>query len=324
MQRLALVYPDKLPQNRKELISFYDNFINQLIENPSVLELTIIHKAGLKEKLKNKFPSSKIKLIEFNSVQDIWIRDYAPFYTNDTVAFKGIYNPCYYFETGKKTRFVGEEEKIFYYASLDDEIGFRLPETLNIKTLKINLTIDGGNFIHNGDGVAITTNRIVSENESLSIQKIEEVFRTTIGITKLIILPVEPGDITGHIDGMVRFINKNTVLVGAYNEDYPEGMNFMNEIAKQLESDFNVIRIINEKPNDLDIKGSTEMASAFGNYINYLQVENTIFLPQYGIIEKDNAAKEILEKYFNVIPIITDIDKLSNEGGVLNCITWNY
>jgi len=320
-KNIALVYPEKLPDNRNSLIPFYDHFINQLINCSELSKITIIHRAGLKEKLQKKFPSSKISLTEMNTVQDIWIRDFAPFYFKDSVAYKGIYNPSYFLEINKKTTFLDDEKTIFYYASLDDNVGREMTKALNITSKNIEIVIDGGNFIHNGYGIGITTNRLISENESWSIQEINDFFNTKLGISKLIVLPVEPGDETGHIDGMVRFINQNTVLVGAYETDYIEGRVFMDKIANQLKTEFEVIRIYNQSPKK---QSPDEFASAFWNYINYLQVGNTIFLPQYGIVDKDKAAFNTLDKYFNVVPVSKDIDKLSKLGGVLNCITWNY
>jgi agmatine deiminase len=321
MKNIALVYPEKLPENRKELVEFYFYFINILIESPEVNEITIIHRRGLKESLIKDFTSSKIRLIEINTVQDIWIRDYAPFYWDGTTAFKGIYNPSYFIEKNGKTLYSNKNPSIFYYAEFDDKVGSELAKLLNINTKKIDLIIDGGNFIHNGKGIAITTNRIISENESLSIQQIKDIFKKELGMSKIIILPVEPGDDTGHIDGMVRFINDSTVLVGGYDDDLALSKNFMNEIAKTLEESFKVVRIIN---GNLKVDKSKKISSAFGNYVNYLQVGNTVFLPQYGLKEKDKDARIVLEKYFNVVLVDNDVKKLANEWGVLNCITWNY
>jgi len=321
LNKVAIVYPEKLPEKRGVLIPFYYEFINLLIDSKEISEITIIHRSGLKENLQNKFQSSKIHLIEINTVQDIWIRDFAPFYIKDSVAYKGIYNPSYFLEKNKKTLFLDDSKTIFYYASFDDNAGKIIAEQLGFSVIDVGITIDGGNFIHNGAGVGITTNRIISENESMSIQEINNFFKEKIGINKLIILPVEPGDETGHIDGMVRFIDSNTVIVGGYEKDYNEGHDFMNKIAELLSSEFNVVRVINKTPQ---AQSPDEFVSAYGNYINYLQVGNTIFLPQYGISDKDKAAKQILDKYFNVVLVKEDIDKLSKLGGVLNCITWNY
>ena len=95
----------------------------------------------------------------------------------------------------------------------------------------------------------------------------------------------------------------------------------MDKLAGDLQKEFKVVRICNANPKQL---GGENIASAYGNYINYFRIGNKIFLPQYGIADMDKKAKEEYEKFFTVIPICYDIDKLSDLGGVLNCITWSY
>jgi len=335
---VALVYPDKLPEKRNELVAFYDSFIRAILDGSDINELTIIHRSGLKEKLLKLFPSSKVKLIESNSVQDIWIRDFAPIYINQERVFKALYNPSYFQEDDKKTQYADEEKTIFYYASLDEKAGVELAKELqiNVTNLTCNnqrIILDGGNFIHNGNGIAVTTNRIIADNESLSIEEIRKTFKDQLEISKLIIVPVEPGDETGHVDGMIRFIDEKTVVVAKYPDNYKNGPNnitekdyligkqFLDQLADSLNLKFTVIRIENSIPKN---SGENEFPSAFGNYINYLRIGDKIFLPQYGNIEMDKSAKMTYEKYFKVIPIKTGIEKLASLGGVLNCITWNY
>lgn len=312
---IAIVYPDKLPDNRKKLVRFYDSFIQIILNNTNIKELTIIHRHGLKELLSKKFTDQRINLIESAQVQDIWIRDWGAIASTSDKVIKAYYSPAYFAEHEKK------------YSDKDDQTGFELFQKLDLKSDSIvcqnqKLILDGGNFIHNGNGIGITTNRIIADNESLSIDQIREAFKEQLGIKKLIIVPVEPGDVTGHIDGMVRFKDENTVFVGGYPDDYPY-KSFMDSMANQLQKDFKVIRIINATPKDEETNG---IPSAYGNYINYLRIGDIIFLPQYGgkLQEKDNAARQEYEKYFKVIPVDNDIGKLSELGGVLNCITWTY
>ncbi len=324
---VALVYPDKLPDNRNKLIVFYDSFIRAILDNSDIDELTIIHRPRLKEKLSKKFPSDKVNLIEISYVQDIWIRDWAPVATTIDKAIKAYYSPQYFAQHEKQ------------YAYQDDKAGTELTKKLKISVSNLTcnnqqLILDGGNFVHNGNGIGITTNRIITDNESISIDEIQEIFKEQLGILKLIIVPVEPGDETGHVDGMVRFIDKKTVVIAKYpdnyknepnnisEKDYLIGKQFLDQIADSLNRIFTVIRIENSIPKKNEEEG---FPSAFGNYINYLRIGDKIFLPQYGEdIEMDTVAKQKYEKYLKVIPITEGIDKLASLGGVLNCITWNY
>jgi len=145
----------------------------------------------------------------------------------------------------------------------------------------------------------------------------------------------EPEDITGHIDGMIRFLDEETLLVAAYPEKYMLGKNiisredhefsykFMNDMADLFKDDYKIIRVVNSIPSSYE-DPVERMPSAFGNYINFLRLGNKIIIPQYGI-EEDKAAYKVFSNYFgeeNVVTISYDIEKLAHLGGVLNCISW--
>lgn len=61
------------------------------------------------------------------------------------------------------------------------------------------------------------------------MHKIGELLREKLNITRLIVIPEEPGDETGHVDGMVRFLSPETVAVGSYPPEWKEGNRFMIE-----------------------------------------------------------------------------------------------
>ena len=52
-------------------------------------------------------------------------------------------------------------------------------------------------------------------------------------------------------------------------------------------------------------------------------MENTVIIPTFGIKE-DNMTVKQFEKIFAGQNITTiDSNEIANEGGILNCITWN-
>lgn len=329
---LVLVYPDRLPENRKELSVFYDSLINRVIEKSNLQELIIICRPEVKEKLKKKFSNiSRTKIIYYPSkdVQDIWIRDFAPIAQEEKVAVKAMYSPSYFKESEKQ------------FSDLDDKVGTGLKNFIKKDFLSLTIgsnnpiVIDGGNFIHNGKGFGIVTNRVVSDNESHSINEVQDKIKTQLKLKELLILPVEPGDETGHIDGMVRFLDESTVVVAQYPEQYEVGENNISEkeyfesqsvfnaIAVELKKQgFVVHRITNALPKNYSSNG---IASAVGNYLNFLRIGNSIFIPQYG-----TKYDSCIESYRNCfprlefIPVNFGISNLAKLGGVLNCISWTY
>ena len=64
--------------------------------------------------------------------------------------------------------------------------------------------------------------------------------------------------------------------------------------------------------------------SAIGIYVNYLEVDNLIVLPKFGV--EGNKDKEVENLFREIFPdkIIETIDynEVALEGGLLNCTTW--
>lgn len=62
---------------------------------------------------------------------------------------------------------------------------------------------------------------------------------------------------------------------------------------------------------------------ANGDYINFLKMTDLIVIPTFKMKTDGEAVKQ-LEKIFSGQTIKTiDSNEIANEGGVLNCITWN-
>ena len=62
---------------------------------------------------------------------------------------------------------------------------------------------------------------------------------------------------------------------------------------------------------------------ANGDYINYLEMDGCIVVPTFGFKEDEEVVKQF-ESIFSGKKIVTlDSNDIANEGGVLNCITWN-
>ncbi len=316
---IALVYPYGI-LNR--YMRFYDEFLKDyLFKLQDEIRIIIIACSHQSEQLiKDKFPENNYETIVIPEAVDIWIRDWAPVPLNsngdDYIYLKPDFKTGYY--NGMYQSYIPKLNKA----------GSKLAEYLGIKTIPLPLKSDGGNFAYNGKDTVILTNRIISNNESLSIRQIEDYFKQIPGIEKVIFIPVEPGDVTGHTDGTVRFIDEETVVIAAYPKKYSSEnlytCNLAEELGKQLGNNYKIIQIENEIISDESPRAVTP--SATGNYINFLKLGNKIFLPQYGI-HQDLSAYKTLKYELPACEIIRvnikDILQISKDGGVLNCITWN-
>jgi agmatine deiminase len=334
---IALVWPDKEFQYSNgsvPLQKFYEAFIKILDEKlPEGVAIIVyfIENKSVPDFIK---ALSKVQVKIYYESNDIWIRDFAPFWGMDgkkLYSVKGTYYPWYGDDEDDDESYTDDAES-------DDDLGLQIGG--GEKTCRIievdgqEFVLDGGNFIHNGTGTGMCTNRIISDNESFFLEELEYTMCDALGLEKLIILPVEPGDDTGHIDGLVRYVNEDTVIVSDYvyeidpgddteiEEEYRDSKAFVDNISGYLKSQgLSVKRISNVFPIE---EGDGPVGSAVGNYLNFLRVGELIFVPQYKNKEENEAAiEDLIEAGFSreKIILVPGCEALAKYGGVLNCIT---
>ncbi|MCX6158013.1 MAG: agmatine deiminase family protein [Ignavibacteriae bacterium] len=315
---LAMVFPYGL---FNKYLKFYDEFLKDYIFEiqDEIRIILIVTNLQAKQVLEDKFAGNKFEILLIPEAVDIWIRDWAPipvkFGKGKIIYLKPNFTTGYY--KG-------------YYQSYIPKLKIasdKLSEYLGIKVIELPLNTDGGNFAFNGKDTIILTNRIISNNETLSIDEIRNIYKRTLGIKNVIFVPVEPGDITGHTDGTLRFIDYKTIIIGKYPKKYKEENMFAEELTKelgtQLGNNCKIIRIENEILDDGN--GKSDILSASGNYINFLKINNKIFLPIYGTQSDEKAyysLKTSVSRYDILKVKAKELIKISKAGGVLNCITW--
>jgi len=260
------------------------------------------------ELIKDKYPAEISGLTDIlrkhyisfdflKGTKDIWCRDYMPVQIsqNEFIGFK--YSPKY----------------LNGYESIkSDPIEVYNANGIQSKFCEINL--DGGNVVKCADRVIISE-RVFSENNIPRFQLIDNL-ENLFG-TEVIFIPDIKSDMTGHSDGMVRFINRDTILVNELEHEY----NYWRRGMEKVISKYNLNYI--EVPWFLpSVKSSI---SAIGCYINFLEVSNLIILPRFEIHpDIDQKVEMLFERIYpnkNIESI--QINKIALKGGVLNCITWN-
>jgi len=320
---IVLVYPYKI-NGREHLQSFYDKLLSYI---PAEIDIVLLVRD---QSIANVFNKKCIKAgipnnIEFEiypDLFDIWVRDYAPL----TVTEMGMLSPVKF---EYKPSYV--EKKFEKYVLNDHKAGEMLGNKFVSKGMSsVYCHWDGGNLTHNGKGTAIISNRFISDNESYNINnEIRPLLNVILGFSNIILIPVEPLDETGHVDGMVRFIDEKVLVVGAYPR-HSENHVFMNRLAENLQTDlgkdYTILRLMNAEPEDYESEG---IGSAVGNHLNFLRINDLILFPYYSdMISKQPLLdfKSELEKNnlnIHVIPVdIPEINELARSGGVLNCISW--
>ena len=265
--------------------------------------------------LKEKFPNAAKELFsilrkynvtikELAHTKDIWCRDYMPVQNSigELIQFK--YDPSY-LRGGKEW----EKSRSNVH---------EVCEANGIKPIYSDLKIDGGNVVMLGNK-AILTNRVFSENPEYDretlISKIENLLKA-----KVYIIPAYSlsEDVTGHADGMVRFVDEHTILGNDLSEDYDymkKGIDKVCQIAG-----LNYIDV----PYFIPEKDRNHEMNAIGIYVNYLEVDNLIVLPKFKV--NGNRDEETIELFNKIFPdrIIETVNynEVAVEGGLLNCSTW--
>lgn len=260
--------------------------------------------------LPQKYPSfaeNLLQLLNSNSIvsrflpktKDIWAVDYMPVQLGIDSFVNFTYTPDY-LNTRARLKTISDVAQIL--------------QATGISAKQSDIVLDGGNVIKSKDQV-ILCDKIFRENphysERMLIKKLKEIFQ----VNKIIFLPTQKSDFTGHADGMVRFVNDQTVFINKYAAIDRE---FYRAVLIALSNAG--LKII-ELPYNPYQNSSNDDAT--GIYMNYLEMEGLIIVPTFDIAE-DEAAVQILEQLFPDHKILTlNSSDIAKKGGILNCISWN-
>lgn len=245
--------------------------------------LSVLNSFGIEPKLLNK-------------TNDIWARDYMPIQINDKKYIEYRYDPDYLQGHWKGCRDLKTYPDI-------------VCNSLKLQTEKSDLIMDGGNFVKSSDCI-ILTDKIVKENRLLySKTELIVKLQNTFQVEKVILIPWFKKEKYGHSDGVLRFIDNETVLISHYYKN--DNVNLYRLKAGGLKTEF----------LDFKVKKSDKRNWA---YINFLQTKNLILIPKFGVDEDFQAFEQIENYYPDYKKRIAQVDmtEIVKFGGALNCITW--
>ncbi|MBI2722799.1 MAG: agmatine deiminase family protein [Bacteroidetes bacterium] len=241
----------------------------------------------------------EIPVRKIDGTNDIWCRDYMPIQVNKDKFVQFKFDPDYL-------------KDLPHLISNPTDI--HIPELQDV--IVSDLIVDGGNVIKHGKKL-ITTDKIFIENSRFSIDEIRNQIARLLEIETHVTVPCEPGDFTGHADGMVRFINDNTVLINDFSKT---DKSFFASLLKSLESNFNIevlpyhLSSRKSKYGDFSIEG---------NYVNFLDLHDIIVLPIYSLKLDDVVYGQLTKVYPNKTILTVKANDVALYGGSVNCVTWN-
>lgn len=244
------------------------------------------------DRISTALKAEKVDFSYIENTKDIWLRDFMPGKL----------------KSGKYISFRYEPSYLQKYPQL--KTNFRdIADSLSIDVTYSDINLDGGNVVFSpSKEKVIISDRVFLENpdrqENELIAELEKLLEA-----KVIIIPSLKSDMTGHADGMVRFVDENTVIGNDTGTKYGLEYRIKRALGKENIAviDFHYF----ESKKD----------SARGCYLNFLETENCIFLPVFAAPD-DKRAIEAAKRIFNKRIIPVEINEIAADGGCLNCISW--
>ena len=256
--------------------------------------LTTPQYADATRSLLDVFHRHKIKwnfLSDTSSPFHIWARDYMPIQVSKDKFIRFNYSPDYLIDS--------PEYKPDTSAILSN-LGFQVIDS--------DIIIDGGNVI-SCDNKVIMTDKIIRENPHYHVNTLIDKLSQLLEV-EIILIPEDKYEEYGHADGMVRYMGNGKVLLNNYC-DFDKTLR--KKLLSALSSHFEIV--------ELHYDAYTDKSWA---YINFLHVGRQLFVPMLKDKLAGIAFRQIVEAYPECeCHQIWDCDSIVQEGGALNCCTWN-
>lgn len=162
------------------------------------------------------------------------------------------------------------------------------------------------------------SDKVFRDNKLLSQATVLSTLKKDLNVAKVHIIPKAPYDYTGHADGMVRFLDDEHLLVADYTDHSIGWKRRMDSALRK--TGYHLIPFPNEM---MDEKNDNGDYTARGVYINFAQIGNHILFPQFGLPTDDTALRYVEALYPDCKIIPVPSNDIAQDGGILNCISWN-
>ena len=227
------------------------------------------------------------------STKDIGLRDLMPVRTG----------------SGKLVSFRYEPSYLKNDPDLITDFRKDLAPQLSLPVTYSNINLDGGTVVFSPSGTRVLiSDRVFSENPeyppAVLVRELSELLEA-----EVLLSPSLKSDMTGHADGMARFLDDRTVLCNRPLSSY----GFEQKVKRS-------VRAYGLNAVDFPFV-PTGRISAVGCYLNYLETEQAVLLPVFGI-EQDAEATVSAQQIFHKEIVTVNIREIARQGGCLNCISW--
>lgn len=191
--------------------------------------------------------TTRIPVHILEGARDIWARDFMPVQVDENQFVKFRYKPDYL--VGRDHERTGPEVCM--------QVGF-------LDRMQISeICLDGGNVVASSNR-AILTEKVYSENPEWQRPALRRELCKALQVEECIFIPPDPEDEFGHADGVVRFIDDQTVVMSDYSSVDPR---YGERVRKALDGHALNVHLL---PYFADPTDDDDCLSAVGNFVNFL------------------------------------------------------
>jgi VCBS repeat-containing protein len=199
--------------------------------------VTIVDDEAQKEEVEELFQANGIDLNQCSFLiapsNSWWTRDYGPWFIfNDTTGEMEVVNFTY-----NRPR------------PDDDAIPEEYAENQSLTLHFMDLVHAGGNYMTDGQGIAVSTDMVLEENPDKTQEEIEQIVFDSLGIHTYHIRPDVLGLYIKHIDCWAKYLSPDTIMIIEVHPDhsqYDEIENEVNYFKSQTScwgTPYNVVRV---------------------------------------------------------------------------------
>lgn len=130
-----------------------------------------------------------------------------------------------------------------------DSLPWYIGDSLNIPVYNTNLVIQGGNWMSDGMGKAVSSAMVYAQNPSLTVAQINSIMRNYLGVENYFITEGYGGFDFAHVDTWAKFLDPGRILVKRYNPPVPELealAHYLSTLMSSYGRPYEILRIDND------------------------------------------------------------------------------
>lgn len=238
-------------------------------------------------------------------MQDIWMRDFSSANPNQPILFR--YTAAGQ-GGGKKAQAISDDVQADFKA---------YSQKAGLQFIQTPLLNDGGNWVEDGYGNVVISTKFLSDNHLSETAARQKLIQLT-GAKHIAFIEADEQGGLEHADGVVSFIEKETVVINSY----PEDLDYSKQLKADLQRGIPNIKIHEiVTPYDGSQIYDEKFGSACGLYTNMLVTPERIYFPQFGI-KQDAVALQQIRRLTKRTVIPVQSAQVCKMGGGVRCMSW--